>query len=373
MATKKTAAKKTVTKKAVKKPVKKTPKNKLIPVDVFGGVTTRRAKLDARIKNFLKRRPHRSFRMTARRDYKRSFKLPGYWAFINIVRKFVWQNKKVFGGMVFFYVMASVVIGGFGAQDVYSDMAATLRAGSGDLFSGNFGEVGQAGLLLAVSVTQGISPNLTEAQAILGGLMFFFVWLATVWLSRNLMAGHRPKVRDALYNCGSPIISTVIIGFIIMVQLLPAAIALIVFEAAYASGFSEVGVVAMLAWIVLALFSLLSIYWVIGSLVAMVIVTLPGMYPLQAIRAAGDMIVGRRFRVLLRVLWLAAVFFVIWVIIMIPLILFDDWLKKAVPAVSWLPLVPIALFTLSSATVVFSSTYIYLLYRRLVDDDSAPA
>jgi hypothetical protein len=311
--------------------------------------------------------------MTARRDYKRSFKLPGYWAFINIVRKFVWQNKKVFGGMVFFYVMATVVIGGFGAQDVYSDMAATLRAGSGDLFSGNFGEVGQAGLLLAVSVTQGISPNLTEAQAILGGLMFFFVWLATVWLSRNLMAGHNPKVRDALYNCGSPIISTVIIGFIIMVQLLPAAIALIVFEAAYASGFSEVGVVAMLAWIVLALFSLLSIYWVIGSLVAMVIVTLPGMYPLQAIRAAGDMIVGRRFRVLLRVLWLAAVFFVIWVITMIPLILFDDWLKKAVPAVSWLPLVPIALFTLSSATVVFSSTYIYLLYRRLVDDDSAPA
>lgn len=326
-----------------------------------------------RVSRLLARRPHRSFRITRRRDYHRSLKLPGYWAFTAAVTKTLWKNKKLFGGLIAVYIIATVIISGVGAQDAYSNLAQTLKDSSGDLFKGNFGSVAQAGLLLVSSVTTGLTPNITQAQSVLGGLAAFFGWLATIWLLRNVLAGHNPRLRDGLYNSGSPVLATVLVGFIITIQLLPTAIALIIYTAAQNSGLMDGGVAAMLVWCSVVLMVILSVYWLSSSLIALVIVTLPGMYPLQAIRSAGDMVVGRRLRVLYRLLWLAIVVVMTWLIIMIPIILFDDWVKKLVPAISWLPLVPLTIVTMSSLSLVFVSSYIYLLYRRIVDDDAAPA
>ncbi|MDB5183390.1 MAG: conserved rane protein of unknown function, partial [Candidatus Saccharibacteria bacterium] len=66
----------------------------------------------ARISRLMSRRPHRSFLLTKRRDYKRSFKLPGYWAFTVTVAKVLWKNRKLFGGLVIVYVLATIVISG---------------------------------------------------------------------------------------------------------------------------------------------------------------------------------------------------------------------------------------------------------------------
>lgn len=326
-----------------------------------------------RIKNLLRRRPHRSFRLTRRRDYKRTLVMPGYWAFTNFVRATLWKNWKLFGGLTLVYIVATIIISGFGAQESYSNLSDALKETSGDLFKGNFGSVSQAGLLLLTSVTAGLSPNLTQAQTVLGGLAFFFAWLAVIWLLRNTLAGHRPRLRDGLYNSGAPVLSTVLVGFIVTVQLLPAAIAIIVYSAAQTSGLLETGVTAMLIWVAVALLGLVSLYWVTSSFIAMVIVTLPGMYPMQAIKTAGDLVVGRRLRILFRMAWLFLLVVLAWAIIVIPIILFDDWLKKAVPAVTWLPIVPLVIIALGSLTLVYATSYIYLLYRRIVDDDAPPA
>lgn len=334
----------------------------------------------ARVGRLLARRPHRSFRMTRRRDYKRSLQLPGYWSFTNHVRRTLWQHKRLFGGVILTYVIVTVVISGFGAQETYSNLAETLKTTSGDLFKGNFGAVGQAGLLLASTLSSGFSPNLTQAetplegaQAVLAALAGFFAWLTTIWLLRNALAGHNPRVKDGLYNSGSPVLATVIVGFILIMQLLPAAIAILVFSAAQQSGLLEVGASAMLVWGGVILLSLLSLYWIATSFIAMVIVTLPGMYPMQAIRAAGDLVIGRRLRILFRLLWIAGTVVVAWGVIVIPVILFDSWIKQLLPAISWVPLVPLVIIAMSSLTLVFVSSYIYLLYRRIVDDDAAPA
>ena len=97
------------------------------------------------------------------------------------------------------------------------------------------------------------------------------------------------------------------------------------------------------------------------------------MYPMQAIRAAGDMVIGRRLRVLYRLLWLAVVVVLAWLLVTIPVILFDSWIKQLVSTVSWLPLVPLTIVIMSSLTLIYVSSYVYLLYRRIVDDDAAPA
>lgn len=328
-----------------------------------------------RTRKLMARRPHRSFRRTRRRDYKRSLQLPGYWSFTNYVRATLWKNKKLFGGLILTFVAAIIIISGANAQQTYSDLTNLLKESSGDLFEGNWGTIGKAGLLLSSTISNTLAPTTSEqqAQAILTGLAVFFGWLATIWLLRNVLAGHNPRLRDGLYNSGSPVLATVLVGFIITLQLLPLAIAIIIVSAAIASGLFTVGVSGLLVGVGAFLLVLLSIYWISSSFIALVVVTLPGMYPMQAIRTAGDLVVGRRLRMLFRLLWLAFIAILAWIIIVIPIIIFDEWIKQVVPAIEWFPLVPLSIFTMASVTLIFVTSYIYLLYRRIVDDDAAPA
>jgi hypothetical protein len=94
---------------------------------------------------------------------------------------------------------------------------------------------------------------------------------------------------------------------------------------------------------------------------------------MESLRAAGDLVIGRRVRILLRFCWLFALTFIIWAVIMIPIILFDSWLKSVLPAIEWLPLVPICLLVVASVSIVWMSSYTYMLYRKVVDDGTAPA
>ncbi|MDB5177001.1 MAG: conserved rane protein of unknown function [Candidatus Saccharibacteria bacterium] len=377
MPTRKKTAPKKLTKvaKVTKKEVVKNDKAKkiILPLPVVRLWRKLSRPTTTKVKKLLARRPHRSFRLTKRRDYKRSFTLPGYWSFTNVVRATLWKNWKLFGGLALVYIILSIIISGIGAQDSYANLSSALQQTSGDLFKGNFGSVGQAGLLLFTSVTTGLSPNLTQAQSVLGGLVFFYAWLASIWLLRNTLAGNKPRLRDGLYNSGSPILATIAVGLIVVLQLLPASIAVIIYSAAETSGLLEGGVSAMLVWSSVILLGLLSLYWITSSFIALVIVTLPGMYPMQAIRTAGDLVVGRRTRVLFRLAWLILIIALAWIIIIIPIILFDSWLKQIVPAISWLPLVPLSIMALGSITLIFTTSYIYLLYRRIVDDDAGPS
>ncbi len=326
-----------------------------------------------RITGLLERRPHRSFRRTRQRDYARSLKLPGYWAFTNEVRRILWQHKYTFLLLVVLYGTLSAVLVGLASQSTYAEISNALQESGGDLFQGNWGEIGKAGLLLTTGVVGSLNDTPTDAQRISGGILALMVWLTTVWLLRAMVAGRKPKLRDGLYNAGAPIVSSFLVSLVLILQLLPLAIVAIGYGAAVASGLLNGGVEAMVFWIVALLLAALSLYWFTSTFIALVVITLPGMYPMQALRTAGDLVVGRRVRILLRQLWLVATMLVVWVVAMIPLILFDTWLKKTVPAIEWLPIVPVSLLVMASLSVVWSAAYTYLLYRKVVDDDASPA
>lgn len=326
-----------------------------------------------RIDGLLTRRPHRSFRTTRHRDYTRSLRLPGYWSFTNKVRKTLWQHKKIFLWLAAIYAILTAILVGIASQDSYSQISDTLRTTGTDLFNGNWGEVGRAGILLLVGATGGSTTVLTEAQQIYAVLLTLLTWLTAVWLLRAILADKRPKLRDGLYSAGAPILSTLLVVLVGVVQLFPVVIAVIGFGGASSAGLFNGGVEAMVFWAVAALLIALSLYWLTSTLLALVIVTLPGMYPMRAIRAAGDLVIGRRFRILLRLLWLLLITAVIWAIIMIPVIVFDAWLKGISPAVQWLPIVPIVLLVMATVTTIWMASYVYILYRGIVDDDAAPA
>jgi len=327
-----------------------------------------------RMDGFLRRRPHRTLRRTRRRDYVRSLKLPGYFAFTNNVRKMLWRHWRTFGLLALVYATLTVVLVGVASQNTYIQLQGVLEDTSGEIFAGNWGEIGKAGMLLAAGVTGSFTDTLSESQQIYGSILLLFAWLTTVWLLRTLLAGHKPRLRDGLYNAGAPVLATFLVGMVMLVQLLPLALAIIGFSAATASGFlSSGGVEAMLFWVIAGLLALLTLYWTTSTLIALVVVTLPGMYPMQALRTAGDLVVGRRVRILLRLLWMMLLIVLVWVVVVVPFILFDTWLKGVWPAIQWLPVVPAVLLIMSTLTVIWSATYVYLLYRRIVDDDASPA
>lgn len=332
------------------------------------------ASLRTRQANFLRRRPHRSFKLTKRRDYRRSLALPGYFAFTLEVARLLWRHKAMFVVLGIVYVLLTLAFQLLGSQETYSSLRSLLDTTEPEgLLEGVTGEVGRAGLLLMSLVSVGISGQLSESQQIAAVLLVLYMWMTVIWLLRNLLADKKVKVRDGIYSAGAPIVPTFLMFFIVLVQLLPAAFAVIVVSAGLQSGFIAQGAPAMAAGLALALIVVGTLYWVVSTCIALVVITLPGMYPLRALTIAGDLVIGRRLRLLLRFVWLAVTVIAWWVVVMIPVIIFDNAIKNWIEQIEWMPIVPVVMLFMVTLTLVWVPTYVYLLYRKVVDDDASPA
>jgi hypothetical protein len=83
---------------------------------------------------------------------------------------------------------------------------------------------------------------------------------------------------------------------------------------------------------------------------------------------ASDIVVGRRVPILLRLLWAQAAAIVAWSVVFIPLILLESWASDIVDWLDAVPLLPLVAALMSAATVIWGASYVYLLYRKIVDD-----
>lgn len=320
---------------------------------------------------FLMRRPHRSFKRTYRRDYVRSLKLPGYFRFTGQVWRMLWSHKSTFLLLALLYAVASLLFGGITNQQSYQEIAGLVNQSAGNILQGAWGSVGKAGILLFAAF---ISPqSLTAQQQIYLAAFAVMIWLATVWLLREMMAGRRPKMRDGLYSSGAPIVASFGVLLVALAQLFPIALISLVYSALTQVGLLVEGLSTALFTTFSMLVGTLVLYWITPTFLALVIVTLPGMYPMRALRAAGDIVVGRRLRILYRILWMVVMLALGWVVVMILTVLLDSAIKNLWPALNWLPLVPMVAAFMGSLSAVWASAYIYMLYRRILDDDASPA
>ena len=340
----------------------------------FARIRSWGAVIGKRRRDYLSRRPHRSFRLSRRRDYKRGLAMPGYFAFTIEVAGVIWQHKKTFATLGLVFMVLTVGFGLLGSQDIYSQLQNLFDTTRPDgLFTGAVGEVGRASILLLTTMTNGLTGQLDPSQQFIAATMGLYMWLSVVWLLRKFLAGKKVVVRDALYTSGAPIIATLLCFIILLVQMIPAALATIVVSVGYQTQFIDGSVAAIAVFIALVLLIVLSLYWATSTFIALVIVTLPGMRPLRAVAIAGDLVIGRRLRILLRLLWLIATILSWWLVIMVPVILLDTWLKSMFTWLAGWPIVPVMVLVMTTATIMWSASYIYLLYRKIVDDDTAPA
>lgn len=322
--------------------------------------------------HFLERRPHRSFRLTKRRDTKRPLKLPGYIRFTKEVTGLVWKYRKQFLLLATVYAVVAMMLVGITSQETITQLREILKSGDsqGSLFVGAWGEVGKTALLSLNLLGGGALSATNEAQQIYAALAVLFLWLTTIWLLRHNLAGDSVRLRDGIYNAGAPIIATAIISFIIVLQLIPVAIVGIAYSAGVATGFLDGGVEAMLFWIAAGGLTVLSLYWILSSFFALVIVTIPGTYPFRAIRIAGDVAVGRRLGLLMRLTWMLVFAAVGTFLCLFAVSFVDRAIKALVPALEWLPIIPVVFLFVSAAVLIWITAYVYLLYRKVMAYDA---
>lgn len=288
---------------------------------------------------------------------------PSYLRFSADVFGALRANRGVFFRLVLLGWAVTLLIVGAAQQTNYSELSDTTTILTDGVATG----LSRASLevsALFVSVLSGsLSGTLSEGQVIYIGAAYIMLWLVTVWLLRHQFTGTRVTLRDGLYNAAAPLLSTLLIVMVGVIQLLPIALGVSLTASALAAGGIVTGVSAIAIGLVMILLLVGTLYWLTGTLFAAIIVTIPGTYPWAALRSARQLIKGQRLQVLLRVLWLILTGFIAFGVALVPFLIIDNMFS-----LSSVYFVALALQLVLVVLTVYASTYIYMMYRRIIDE-----
>ena len=314
-------------------------------------------------------RPHRSFKRSYREDYKRKLEVPGITYHAAKTFSVIFKNWKLFLPLLIIAVVMAIVFIGLMNESTFQQFQQVLNQTTEEMGYGDIGYVAKAGLLLISTVTTGgLSSSSKETNTIFFVLIFLILWLSTIFILRHRLAGHKIKLRDALYNAMTPMISSFVIFAIAVIQCIPIFLLIIVYSAAVQTEFLATPFYALLFFIFAALMVILSGYLLSSSLMAFVAVSAPGLYPMKAMHAASDLMMGRRFKFILRIIALFIILSLTWVAVMLPLIIFDLLMKNFEWAAG-IPFVPVCLLVMTCFTGIYITAYLYLYYRWMLNYD----
>jgi hypothetical protein len=284
----------------------------------------------------------------AKKDVQKRPKLIGSfrltWQVLQTIRKY-WRTLL---GIIIVYLLLNVIFGGISnISGNFSNIKADLDASGGrNIASAAKGFASLVG-------SSGTSGSATGSS--LQGMLFIIVSLVIIWALRHLLSGQHVKIKTAYYNSTLPLIPFLLVVLVILVQLLPVTVGAGVLSVVSNSIFTSSGVATAAAIIAFILLAIWSLYMICASVFAAYIVTLPDMMPRQALKSARDLVRYRRLLVIRRLLFMPVFIFVVLGIVMTPLIL---WLSFIVPAV---------FLCLTALAVLFAHTYLYSLYRGLLE------
>ena len=327
----------------------------------------------SRIKLFLKpsnkewKNPHRSFRRSYREDYVRDTNIPGITNHTFKTFKMFFKNWKLFIPLLIIAVLLNVFFVGIMDEGDYSEFKDILNQSSEQVTGGDIGGVAKAGLVLISTVsTGGLSGDSSESAAVFGIIIFLIMWLVTIFLLRHIMAGHKVKLRDGLYNAMTPMISSFLVFVVAVIQCIPIFLLIIATSAAVQTDFLGTPLYALVFFIFAVLMITISAYLLSSSIIAFIAVSAPGLYPMQALRTASELMMGRRIRFLLRLVALIIVIALMWVIVMMPLILFDMWMKSFEWTTGF-PFIPICMTIMTCFICIYVTIYLYIYYKWLLN------
>ncbi len=278
-------------------------------------------------------------------------KVPSVWQLTRQPSLLLWRHRRLFIGITLVYSLLNVIL----AQSLAGTSATTLKTQLGQAAGGQLG-----GLASSALVFTGLLGSAgSKASGAAGANQFFLsliASLAIIWALRQTVAGQPLRIRDAYYKGVFPLVPFVLVLLVIGLQLLPMVVGSSVYAIVISQGIA-VHVYEKIIWaVIFGLLTLLSLYWLASSLFGLYIVTLPDMTPLKALRSARQLVRGRRWTVLRKLLFLPLLLLVMAAVVMVPFII---WLTS---------LASFVFFLLSSFALLAMHSYLYGLYRELLNE-----
>jgi hypothetical protein len=275
--------------------------------------------------------------------------MPNAFQLTKRAAQLVWRYKLLFGGITLIYaVLALLLVRGFSGGTNVSNLKDLLNS----FFTGNFGSLASGLTIYVVLLGSAGSSNGNGAYQF---VLTIITSLAIIWSLRQAMAGARISIKDAFYKGMYPVIPFIFVLLVICIQLIPLLTGSAIYGAAMGGTAATLLEKSLFAGIYLVL-GLWSGYMLSSSLFAIYIVTLPDMTPLKALRSAKDLVRGRRWSVIRKIIFMPVMLLVASVVIMLPIIL------VATPLARW------AFFVLTTLSIVAVHSYLYTTYRELIDE-----
>lgn len=263
---------------------------------------------------------------------------------LDLIRK----NKKFFAVFTLAYALLNLLF-------IQSSNGFDLRQAQ-ELVGNSVGGTLPTSLAL-YSELIGSSTKLKSQTASLYQFIIVFLFsLALIYGIRHMYGQEAKKVsvKTAFYKGMTPVVPVLFVLMVLALQLLPLSIGSGLYSTVVNGGLA-VNTLEQILWLVFVISTaLLSLYLVSGSLFALIIVTLPDMKPIQALRSSRELVRFRRLQVIRKLVFIALALLVVLGIFVVPFIAFVPSLAQA------------AFFIASMVALPLALTYLYSLYRNML-------
>lgn len=263
----------------------------------------------------------------------------------------VWRYRKLFFGISLIYGLLNLILvkGLSNGTDVSS-----LKSELNKVFTGNLGSL-LSGLSIFAILVGSAGNGSSQTAGVYQLLLAIIVSLAIIWALREVLKGNRARIRDAYYQGMYPLIPFLLVLFVVGLELIPFLAGAWVYANVVTAGIAKTIAEQAIFIAILVLLTAFSMYLISSSIFALYIVTLPNMTPFRALRSARALVKKRRLPIIRKLLCLPLILLVIAAIIMLPIILL------LTPIAQWV------FFILTMLAMLAVNSYIYTLYRELVD------
>lgn len=237
---------------------------------------------------------YKNFKLTKRIKPTDNKQVPTVLQLFTSTSRHIWRYRRIFGAIIAIYFLLNLIF----VSSLNSGLdVAGLKQQLQD--SGEIGGIEVGATLLGVVIGPEGS-NLSEVAS-LYQLMFLVIFtLAYIWLFRQtyLPKVQKIKIKQPFYEGMTPLIKFIFTLLLISLQLMPMIVGISLFSVVQVNGLAATAIESVLWATLTVLLSILSLYWVSASLLALIIVTLPEMTPLRAYKNAKKIALYRRWRVL---------------------------------------------------------------------------
>lgn len=308
----------------------------------------------------LPKRQYKTFRLGKPIRRPKQQKLPSSWALLRETWALLCARKGFFVGVVAVYgVLQLILVTGVVSSGTAEVRDALLTAADG--VSG--------ALLTSLTLTTYVATTTGQAGTDQGSvyqlILIVIASLAVIWALRHVeslrtsksQTDEKVRIRDAYYKGMAPLVPFILVLVVILLEFIPLLIGSWLYSVVIQGGIAVTFIEQLLWGVFLLAFAVLTIYLVLSSLFALLIVTLPNVTPMQALRSARGLVLHRRWELIRKFLFLAVVTMLVLLAVMMPIAL---WLPAIAP---WL------LYTLFTALLAVALGYAYVIYRELLRRD----